>query len=82
MAPIESCERDLSNGILVDIGVQNLTPNHPFPLQNTGITASDSFWPSPPRNSYRPQFGSASYNHTINLFMVWTLSWYCFNVHF
>ncbi len=60
MAPIKSCWRELSNGILVDVGVQNLTPNHPFPLQNTGIAASDSFWPSPPRNSYRPQFGSAS----------------------
>ncbi len=59
MATIESCWRELSNGILVDVGVQNLTPNHPFPLQNTGIAASNSFWPSPPRNSYRPQLGSA-----------------------
>ena len=59
MTPIESHWRELSNGILVDIGVQNLTPNHPCPLQNTGIAASDSFWPSPPRNSYCPQFGSA-----------------------
>ncbi len=77
MAPIESCWRALSNNILVDIGVQNLTPNHPFPHQNTGIAASDSFWPSPPRNSYPP-----SYNHTINSFIIWTISWYCFNVHF
>ncbi len=60
MAPIESCWRELSNDILVDIGAQNLTPNHPFPLQNTGIAARGCFLPSPPRNSYHPQFGSAS----------------------
>ncbi len=47
-------------GILVDVGVQKLTPNHPFPLQNPGIAASNRFWPSPPRNLYQPQFGSAS----------------------
>ncbi len=60
MTLIESRWRELSNGTLVDVGVQNLTPNHPFPLQNTGIAASNRFWPSPPRNSYRPQFGSTS----------------------
>jgi hypothetical protein len=60
MTPIESRWKELSNGILVDVVVQKLTPNHPFPLQNHGIAASDRFWPSPPRNSYRAQFGSAS----------------------
>jgi hypothetical protein len=60
MTPIESCWKELSNCILVDVGVQKLTPNHPFPLQNPGIAASDRFWPSPPRNSYCPQFGSLS----------------------
>ena len=58
MTPIESCLKKLSNGILVDVGVKKLTPNHPFPLQNTGITASNRFWLSPPR--YLPQFVSAS----------------------
>jgi hypothetical protein len=52
--------KDLSNNILVDIGVLNLTPNHPFPLQSTDVTASNSFWSPPPRNSYPPQFGTAS----------------------
>jgi hypothetical protein len=60
MTPIESRWKELSNGIMVDVGVHKLTPNHPFPYQNPGITASDRFWPSPPRNSYRAQFGSAS----------------------
>ncbi len=60
MTPIKNRWKELSNGILVDVGVQILTPNHPFPLQNPGIVASNRFWPSPPRNSYRPQFGSAS----------------------
>jgi hypothetical protein len=60
MGPIESWWRDLSIDISVDIGVQNLTPNHPFPLQSTDVAASDSFWSPPPRNSYRPQFGTAS----------------------
>ncbi len=58
--PIESHLKKLSNGILVDVGVQKLTPKHPFLLQNPGIAASNRFWPSPPRDSYRPQFGSAS----------------------
>jgi hypothetical protein len=49
----------LSNGILVDVGVQKFLPNHPFPLQNPGIAASDRCWPSPPRNPYPPQFGSS-----------------------
>ncbi len=60
MTPLESHWKELSTGILVDLGVQKLTPNHPFPLQNPGIAASNSFWQSPPRNSYRAQFGSAS----------------------
>ena len=70
MTPIESCLRELSNGILVNVGVQNLTPNHPFPLQNTGIAASNRFWLSPPRNSYHPQIGSAS-AITIQLIHAW-----------
>ncbi len=41
MIPIESRWKELSNGILADVGVQKLTPNHPFPLQNPGITASN-----------------------------------------
>jgi hypothetical protein len=60
MTLIESCWKELSNSILVDVGVQKLTPDHPFPLQNPGSAASDRFWLSPPRNSYCPQFGSAS----------------------
>ncbi len=60
MTLIESRWKELSNGILDGVGVQKLTPNHPFPLQNPGIAASNRFWPSPPRNSYRDQFGSAS----------------------
>jgi hypothetical protein len=61
MTLIESRWKELYNGILVDVGVQKLTPNHPFPLQNPGITASNRFWPSLLRNSYPPQqFGSAS----------------------
>ncbi len=59
MKPIKSRWKELSNGILVDVGVQKLTRNHPFPLQNHGIAASDRFWSSPPRNSYYPHFGSA-----------------------
>ncbi len=70
MTQIESRWKELSNGILVDIWVQNLTPNHPFPLQNPGIAASNRFWPSPPRNSYYPQFGSAS-ARTISLIHSW-----------
>ncbi len=42
------------------LGSKKLTPHHPFPLQNPGIAASDRFWPSPPRNLFRAQFGSAS----------------------
>ena len=60
MASIESWWKDLSNDISADVGVQNLTPNHPFPLQSTDDAASISFWSLSPRNSYRPQFGSAS----------------------
>jgi hypothetical protein len=60
MKPIENHWKELSNGILVDVEVQKVTPNHSFPLQNPGMAASDRFWPSPPRNSYHPQFGSAS----------------------
>jgi hypothetical protein len=60
MTPIEGRWKELSNGILVDVGVQKLTPSHPFPLQDPGIAASDRFWPTPPRNSYRPQVSSAS----------------------
>ncbi len=70
MTPIKSHWKELSNGILVVIGVQKLTPNHPFPLQNPGIAASDRFWPSPPRNSYCAQFGSASAT-TIPLIHSW-----------
>jgi hypothetical protein len=44
----------------MDIGVQNLTPNHPFPLQSTDVAASNSFWSPPPRNSYQTQFGTTS----------------------
>jgi hypothetical protein len=43
MTPIESRWKELSNGILVDVGIQKLTPNHQFPLQNPGIAASNSF---------------------------------------
>jgi hypothetical protein len=60
MPPIESRWKELSNGILVDIGVQKLTPNHQLFLQNHGIAASNWFWPSPPRNSYHAQFGGTS----------------------
>ncbi len=60
MTLIESRWKELSNGILIDVGVQKLTPNHPLPLQNPGIAASDRFWPSQPRNSYHAQFGSTS----------------------
>jgi hypothetical protein len=60
MTPIESRWKELSNGILVDVAVQKLTPNHLFPPQNPGIAASNRFWPFPPRNSYRAQFGSTS----------------------
>ncbi len=70
MTPIKSPWKELSNGILVDVGGQKLTPNHPFPLQNPGIAASDRFWPSPPRNSYRPKFGCAS-AITISLIHSW-----------
>ncbi len=70
MTLIKSRQKELCNGILVDVGVQKLTPNHPFPLQNPGIAASDRFWPSPPRNSYHPQFGSAS-AITISLIHSW-----------
>ncbi len=31
-----------------------------FPSQSTKVAASDSFWTPPPRNLYRPQFGTAS----------------------
>jgi hypothetical protein len=58
--PIESRWKELSNSMLVDILVQFLFPNHPFSRQSPGIAASNRFWPSPPRNSYHPQFGSAS----------------------
>ncbi len=44
----------------MDIWVQFFGPNHPFPHQDPGIAASNSFWPSSPKNSYHPQFGSAS----------------------
>jgi hypothetical protein len=71
MTPIESRWKELSNGILVDILVKFLCPNHPFPLQNPGIAASNRFWPSPPRNSYHPQFGSAS-AMTIPLIHSWS----------
>ncbi len=60
MTSIESRWIELSNGILVDVGVQSLIPNYPFPLQNPGIAASNKFWPSPPRNSYCAQFSSTS----------------------
>jgi hypothetical protein len=70
--PIESRWKELSNGILVDIWVQGFGPNHPFPHQDPGIAASDSFWPSPPINSYHPQFGSAS-AITIPLIHSWCL---------
>ncbi len=60
LAPIESWWKDLPNDILVDIGVQNSTANHHFPPQSTDVAASNSFWTPPPRNSYRPQFGTAS----------------------
>ncbi len=53
-------EETFLNDISVDIGVLNLTPNHPFPPQSADVAASDSFWSPPPRNSYRPQFGTAS----------------------
>ncbi len=58
--PIESHWKELSSGILVDIWVQSFGTNHPFPHQDPGIAASNRFWPSPPRNSYYPQFGSTS----------------------
>ncbi len=70
MTPIESRWKELSNGFLVDVGVLILTPNHPFPLQNPGIAASDRFWSSPLRNSYRAWFGSAS-AITIPLIHLW-----------
>jgi hypothetical protein len=70
MTPIENSWKELSNGILVDVCVQKMTPNHPFPLQNSGIAASTRFWPSPPRNSYCPQFGSTS-AITIPLIHLW-----------
>jgi hypothetical protein len=60
MTLMESHWKELPNSILVDVGAQKLTPNHPFPLQNPGIAASDRFWASPLGNSYRAQFSSAS----------------------
>ncbi len=60
MTPIEISRKELSNGILVDVGAQKLTPNHPFSLQNLGIAASNRFWPSPPRILYCAQFSKAS----------------------
>ena len=70
LASIESWWKDLSNDISADFGVQNWTPNHPFPLQSTDVAASNSFWTPPPRNSYRPQFGTAS-PITIRLIHSW-----------
>ena len=83
LAPIESWWKDLPNDILADVGVQNSTANHPFPLQSTDIAASNSFW-TPPIEKFISSsvWHRKSYNNTINSFMVWTISSYLFNLHF
>ncbi len=77
---IKSSWSELSNGTLVDTWVQKLTPNQPISHCDPAIASSISFFLCPSQKFTVPSANLARrWNHTINLFMVWTLCSYGFS---
>ncbi len=70
IAPIKNLWSELSNGILVDVWVQKLTPNQPISICDPAIASSISFSVSLTKFTAPSANPARRWNHTINLFMV------------